>query len=124
MITVELMLCGCDEEQLRAIQTADAAVFPYLDAQQSSSGTVPLVLACGRAAVCTPFEYAKSKKDEGLAVFVADDFGARSLARVLSRVLRTGADVSGAKATYDMTRSWVCPKVGADLLDSCVEITR
>jgi glycosyltransferase involved in cell wall biosynthesis len=102
------------EQQLALIRASHAGVFAYQDPDQSSSGTVPLVLASGRPVVCTPFEYAKAKRQElGEAVTVADAFDARAVAEALFGfiVARTRYD----RITSDIhraTRPWLWSTVG------------
>ena len=102
------------EQQLALICASHAGVFAYQDPDQSSSGTIPLVLASGRPVVCTPFEYAKAKRQElGEAVTVAETFNAPAVADALLRfiVARTHYD----RITTDVylaTRPWLWTTVG------------
>ena len=102
------------DQQLAVIQSAHAGVFAYQDPDQSSSGTIPLVLASGRPTICTPFEYAKAKARElGNAVWLAQSFDSRAIVQVLKRFIsaRT-AQVQLSKELYRSTRSWLWSEVG------------
>ena len=48
------------KELIKYIQLADICLLPYTRKDQSSSGVLALMLACGRPVVSTPFQFAKS----------------------------------------------------------------
>ena len=100
------------EEQINLIRGSHAGIFAYQDPAQSSSGTVPLVLAVGRPAICTPFEYAKAKAREGLAVHIAEDFGVRAVVRSIEALLDGRGYAEAVERTYLSTREWVWRRVG------------
>jgi glycosyltransferase involved in cell wall biosynthesis len=45
---------------LEHILASDVGIVAYTDCQQSSSGMIPMLLACGRPVIATPFEYVQS----------------------------------------------------------------
>ncbi len=99
-------------EQIALIRSADAAMFAYQHADQSSSGTVALALAIGRPVVCTPFEFALALKQEIAGVRIARDFGAAALAESLREVLAERPNSTAlARSVYDATRAWTWPRV-------------
>ena len=100
-------------EQVKAIQECHVGIFAYQTPIHASSGTVPLVLACGRPVICTPFEYAISKSKELSGVMVTSGFSATSIADAITEFMndRDGYP-SQAKSVYDNTRRWVWKKVG------------
>jgi hypothetical protein len=99
-------------EQAEFIRQAHIGVFAYQDPSHASSGTVPLVLGMGRPVLCTPFEYAKSKAQEGLGVFLTDGFNSKSIADGIERFVVSDGYGSLTKAVYDRTRPWTWPVVG------------
>lgn len=99
-------------EQAASIQAAHLGIFPYQDPSQASSGTVPLVMGIGRPVLCTPFEYAKAKAQEGPGVFLASGFDSVSIAREIKRFMQIDEYAMLAKATYNRTRSWTWRAVG------------
>lgn len=109
-------------EQVAAIHRAHAGLFPYQDASQASSGTVPLVLSSGRPAVCTPFEYACAKRDEGLGVEVADGFDARSLAEAIKRLRRRMQVEPMGRDTYDRTADWDWTRVAVQFREQLAAV--
>lgn len=72
------------EEQIELVQASHACVFAYQTPFHSSSGAIPLALACGRPVVCTPISYARRKKEEfSDSVFLCDGFDASAVANAL-----------------------------------------
>lgn len=102
-------------QQIELIQSSHAGVFAYQDSDQSSSGTIPLVMATGRPVVCTPFEYALAKRLEfGEGVAVARDFGSEAVAEALAQVFGSQVDyLRRAKEIHVQTRTWRWDIVGA-----------
>jgi glycosyltransferase involved in cell wall biosynthesis len=101
-------------EQIELIQASHAGIFSYQDPDQSSSGTVPLVLAVGRPVICTPYEFAVAKRRElGDGVFLSDGFGADDIAEALSQfIVRKAHYAQTAIALYSKTRLWAWSEVG------------
>jgi glycosyltransferase involved in cell wall biosynthesis len=99
-------------EQAACIQQAHVGIFAYQDASHASSGTVPLVMGMGRPVLCTPFEYAKAKAQEGPGVFLADGFDSASMASAVERFAKLDEYRAIARAIYSRTRPWTWSAVG------------
>jgi glycosyltransferase involved in cell wall biosynthesis len=99
-------------EQAAYIQQAHLGIFGYQDPSHASSGTVPLVMSMGRPVLCTPFEYAKAKAQEGPGVFLTNGFDPNSIADGIERFMRIDEYATLAEATYDRTRLWTWPAIG------------
>ena len=77
-------------EQIALIQGSHAGVFAYQTPFQCSSGTIPLVLAAGRPVVCTPFEFARAKRNEcGEGVVISRGFGSAAIAQAIESCFAT-----------------------------------
>ena len=100
-------------EQIELLQKSHIGVFAYQEPNQSSSGTIPLVIACGRPVVCTPFEFARAKQSEmPEAVYLATDFSEDALAKTFSDALTpTLFDARRAKRIYEHAIDWRWGKV-------------
>lgn len=61
------------KELIDLIQLADICLLPYTREEQSSSGILALMIACGRPIVATPFRFANSYMSEKSGV-IADTF--------------------------------------------------
>jgi glycosyltransferase involved in cell wall biosynthesis len=101
------------KEQVAAIQGCHLGVFAYQCRYQSSSGTIPLVLSLGRPVLCTPFEYAQAKANEGFAVSLAAGFDHLAIADAIEKFKSREGYLDLARATYDRTREWTWSRVGA-----------
>jgi glycosyltransferase involved in cell wall biosynthesis len=114
-------------EQVACIQQAHFGIFGYQDPSHASSGTVPLVMGFGRPVLCTPFEYAKAKAQDGLGVFLANGFDRASIASVIECTTNANDYAGIARATYDGTRPWTWTAVGktfAQLYADCAQTSR
>jgi len=100
-------------EQAASIQLAHLGIFGYQDRSHSSSGTMPLVMGMGRPILCTPFEYAKAKAQEGPGVFLAAGFDPAAIAITIEQFMRVEEYTTLATATYKRTRPWVWAAIGA-----------
>lgn len=99
-------------EQIASIQAAHFGIFGYQDASLASSGTVPLVMGAGRPVLCTPFEYAQSKAEEGPGVMLADGYDWKALARLIERAAGGVAYEEVSRSLYERCRSWAWPTIG------------
>lgn len=105
------------QEQMQSIRNAHAGIFAYQNQTHSSSGTVPLVLSAGRPVICTPFEYALTKRTELEGVRVADGFGAEAIANALVAFARERRNYRRVtRSLYRDTRGWTWSESGARYL--------
>lgn len=113
MVTVSVRFLTVPE-QIQAIQDCHAGIFAYQDPTQSSSGTIPLVLSAGRPVICTPFEYAVTKRDELSGVTLAEGFGAHAIANAILKFLQgRSAYRRVTRSLYQATRAWRWAATGA-----------
>jgi glycosyltransferase involved in cell wall biosynthesis len=102
-------------EQIQLIQDSHVGIFAYQTPYQSSSGTIPLVMAAGRPVICTPFEFALAKKlelDDG--VILARDFGSAAIADAISQFILTECDYGSRDPRLNrQTREWLWRTVGS-----------
>jgi len=107
-------------EQIQVIRESHAGIFAYQCPDQSSSGTIPLVMAAGRPVICTPFEFAIAKKleiEEG--VMVAKDFTATAIAEELRKWCDSAEKY--AQRAYDLsmrTRHWNWKSVALEYVNA------
>jgi glycosyltransferase involved in cell wall biosynthesis len=102
------------QEQIAAIRSADLALFAYQTPFHSSSGAIPLALACGRPVLCTPIAYSCEKRDEvGSPVFLTDGFTANDIAASLLRIYQDPTQLGDlGKHAWEHAHSWQWTKVG------------
>ncbi|GEM_PF-1666579 len=66
------------KELIELIQMADVCLLPYSKKEQSSSGVLALMIACGRPVIATPFQFADSQITEQSGIisetFLPSDF--------------------------------------------------
>ncbi|MBP6977619.1 MAG: glycosyltransferase [Lentimicrobiaceae bacterium] len=76
------------EELIGSIQMADVCLLPYSKKEQSSSGVLALMIACGRPVIATPFQFANSRitTQSGIVTktFLSDDF-AKGILNLIKR---------------------------------------
>lgn len=101
-------------EQIEAIRASHCGLFTYQDHALASSGTVPLVMSAGRPVVCTPFEYAKAKAQEGPGVILAPGFDASSIVQAIESLAQSAEYAQHARDTHLRTRSWSWNEVGGE----------
>jgi len=99
-------------DQAVSIHAAHVGIFAYQDASQASSGTVPLVMGMGRPVLCTPFEYAMAKADEGPGVFLAKGFDESSIVDAIEEFIRIENYAALTWSIYERTRAWTWSAVG------------
>jgi glycosyltransferase involved in cell wall biosynthesis len=109
------------QEQIDLIHQSHVGVFAYQDPVQSSSGTVPLVLAAGRPVVCTPFEFAVAKKKEIPGITIAKGFGGHAFAEALLSFIENRNDYRRVtRLVHQKTRPWTWRVVGRQYLEQYV----
>lgn len=113
-------------DQIRTLQAADLGLFAYQSPCQSSSGAIPLALACGRPVLCTPFAYSCEKRDEvGEAVFLTDGFTAEDIARSLVEVFKTPERlIECGKTAWQHARGWQWSKVADAYFNASLEAAK
>jgi len=110
-------------EFVKAVQACDVGILPYTSPEQSSSGILALMLACGRPVIATDFQYARATVDRrrGILVPMGDVHALaaamESLASDATRRKRM------AEASYCSTRDWVWRVVAQRHLEFLDEIS-
>lgn len=102
------------EDLLQHIIAADIGLMTYTRPFQSSSGILPLVLGCGRLAIATSFDYAKSivKQIEGIRL--ADMNNPCSVSERICEITQNRKEMhSLMRANYLATRGWVWENAAA-----------
>ncbi len=111
------------EEQREVIQKSHLGLFPYQCKEQASSGTLPIVLAAGRPAVCTPFEFALARTEFG--VVVSNEFTSESIADAIEEGFLRGANLQQrSRKIYNKTRSWVWSEIARRFADCYEEVAK
>lgn len=94
-------------EQTALIQNCHAGIVAYQDVTHASSGIIPLVLTAGRPVICTPFEYARAKRNEISEIILADDFGADALQRAILEFWMTRERyLNATKSIHEYAKRW------------------
>jgi len=107
-----------DDELAGFLAAADVCVTPYLNPEQSTSGTLARAVAAGRAVISTPYWHAKELLDDGRGILVP----VRDAPAIAEAAIRLLADESqraaiGARALeYARSSSW--PVVAGSYLRS------
>ncbi len=99
-------------QQIEAIQNSHFGVFAYQDPAQSSSGTIPLVMSAGRPVICTSFEYARSKREEGLPIILANSFGVADFTDAIEIAAKAAQRSDRSAEAYASTSDWAWTNVG------------
>jgi glycosyltransferase involved in cell wall biosynthesis len=100
-------------ELLTYLRAADIYVSPYLNEDQISSGTLAYAVACGRAAISTPYWFAEEILDDGCGVLV-DFRDWRQLAFWLCELMGDdGARAFIARQAYNYGRGTTWAKAAA-----------
>jgi glycosyltransferase involved in cell wall biosynthesis len=108
-----------DDELAEFLAAADIYITPYLNPQQSTSGTLARAVAAGRAVISTPYWHARELLADGRGVLVPIR-DASAIARAASDLL--GDDVARAhvgKLAREHARSASWPVVAQSYLHSC-----
>jgi len=104
-------------EMVSVIQACNVAVLAYTSREQSSSGMLALMLACGRPVVATDFQYAVASLngDNGVIVPMSD---VRALAAALELIAKHVSRRERMMVTsYNSTRHWLWREVAREYLD-------
>ncbi len=71
---------------IQYIQSADVCLLPYTGKEQSSSGVLSLMVACGKPVVSTPFQFAKCYINSSMGI-VADSFTQDDFLKAIRKLL-------------------------------------
>jgi glycosyltransferase involved in cell wall biosynthesis len=114
-------------ELLDQLEACDIYVTPYLNLQQSTSGTLSYAVALGRAVVSTPYVHARELLADGAGVLVeprSSEALAEAIIRLLDDPERLGAT---QRRAYDVGRRTIWPefaRASAMLVYKAIEIER
>jgi len=102
---------------IRQIQSAECGVIGYTDLSHSSSGIVPLILACGRPVVSTPFEYSRETATRTSGLFLTSGVNAQAFYESIKSVI---ANWESMKAIMPLihrgAEEWIWPSVARQYL--------
>ncbi|QGN55265.1 glycosyltransferase family 4 protein [Novosphingobium sp. Gsoil 351] len=96
-------------ELLDQLEACDIYVTPYLNLQQSTSGTLSYAVALGKAVVSTPYVHARELLADGVGVLVEPGSAAMLTAAVLDLLDRPGALEQTQRAAWDRGRTTIWP---------------
>lgn len=99
------------EELVTHIQEADCGVIGYTDLSHSSSGILPLILACARPVVSTPTDYALATAKATPGIFLTSAATSSAIRDRLINVYKEWAQIRElTPRIYDRTRDWIWPR--------------
>ncbi|HXK18386.1 MAG TPA: glycosyltransferase family 4 protein [Polyangiaceae bacterium] len=107
-----------DDELAEFLSAADIYITPYLNPQQSTSGTLARAVAAGRAVISTPYWHARELLADGRGVLVPVR-DAAAIARAANELLGNDvarAEVGARAAEHARSSSW--PVVAQSYLES------
>lgn len=88
------------------IQLADVCLLPYTKKEQSSSGVLALMLACGRPIVSTPFQYAISNISDKSGV-ISETFHENDFANAINHLIKEKHNWEKMmRYNYNIGKSW------------------
>lgn len=112
------------DELVDYIAAADIYVTPYLNDQQSTSGTLAYAVGCGKAVISTPYRYAQELLSDGRGILVKPRSAAALAVGVIG--LLDGPDERAAMqaraASYGAMMGW--PTVARRYLDTLAAARR
>ena len=97
------------DELLDQLEACDIYVTPYLNLQQSTSGTLSYAVALGKAVIATPYVHARELLSDGAGVLVEPGSSEALTAAVLDLLNRPGALQSAQRAAWDRGRATIWP---------------
>ncbi len=96
------------EELVDFLGAADLYITPYLNAEQSTSGTLAYAVGCGKAVISTPYRYARELLAEGRGILVpsrdSEAIG-REVTGLLDEPARQ-AELQGRAAAFGRSMTW------------------
>lgn len=97
-------------ELLDQLEACDIYITPYINLQQSTSGTLSYAVALGKAVVSTPYVHARELLADGVGVLVEPD-SHDALARAIIALLDNPVELAAMKRrAYDKGRTMVWPE--------------
>ena len=111
-------------ELVEYIAVADIYTTPYLNAQQSTSGTLAYAVGCGKAVVSTPYQYAQELLSDGRGLLVSARDGA-AIATAVVGLFDAPEECSAMKAraaAYGARMGW--PAVARRYLETLNSASR
>lgn len=102
------------EDLLKFIMAADIGLITYTRPYQSSSGILPLILGCGRLAIATDFNYAKSIAREIEGIRLAKMNNPNSVLERICEMSQNQSEMHALMhANYLATRDWLWENAAA-----------
>lgn len=100
-----------EKRLIELLQMADVCLVPYSRKEQSSSGILALMLACGRPIVTTPFQYAISQITTMSGV-VADSFLPVDFTKAIGKLFESkNSWETMMQYNHAITQSWNWPSI-------------
>lgn len=96
------------EELVEFLGAADLYITPYLNAEQSTSGTLAYAVGCGKAVISTPYRYARELLADGRGILVPSRDSAaigREVTALLDEPARQ-AELQHRAATFGRSMAW------------------
>ena len=112
-------------ELIGYIQMADVGLTPYLSKEQSSSGVLALLIACGKPIISTPFEFAQYIISPNSG-FIAKGFQATDFENVIEEFLNTPDELINNMRTtnYQIGKQWSWKEVAMTYQKVSLEILK
>jgi glycosyltransferase involved in cell wall biosynthesis len=105
------------KEMLRHIQECDCGVIGYTYINHSSSGIIPLILACGRPVISTPIEYSREMASVVSGIFLTSGISVEAIADTLTRVIANwDQNRKLMPIIYKETRKWIWKRAAEEYL--------
>ncbi len=112
------------EELNEFLAAADIYITPYLNLEQSTSGTLAYAIGAGKAVISTPYRYARELLADGRGVLVPERNSA-AIADVLGRLLSEPEELNSLRAqALAHGRGMVWPAVARQYLTSMGQALR
>lgn len=108
-------------ELLRVVQACDVGILAYTAREQSSSGILAQMLACGRPVIASEFVYAKAVVTSEMGIVVPFDSRV-ALCKAIERMASDAVEREKMmRKSYSVTRKWVWSAVARAHVDLIAE---
>ena len=97
------------DELLDQLEACDIYVTPYLNLQQSTSGTLSYAVALGKAVIATPYVHARELLADGAGILVEPGSSPALASAVLNLLNRPGALQATQRAAWERGRETIWP---------------